>query len=109
MAESILKSLSDNEKWYVDSAALADWNVGRSPESRCIKTLGENGLTSDHITRQITYDDFYKFDYIFGMDKYNMEDLSEMAPQGSPAKVEMIGIYDYNEEPVIDDPYFVSI
>lgn len=52
MAESVLKSIVD-ERWEVDSAALADWNVGRDPEPRCIKVLAANGLTSYHKTRQV--------------------------------------------------------
>lgn len=57
MAESVLKSIiADNNppiNWYVDSAAIADWNVGLSPEPRCITVLGEHGLSSDHIARQV--------------------------------------------------------
>lgn len=55
MAESVMKSIlaGKNLNWYVDSAAIADWNVGYSPEPRCIEVLGENGLISSHITRQV--------------------------------------------------------
>lgn len=53
MAESVLRNMVDEKYWYIDSAAIADWNIGRSPEPRCIKVLGENGLTSNHITRQV--------------------------------------------------------
>lgn len=59
MAESVLKDLitkvSDRDlNWYIDSAAVADWNVGLSPEPRCIEVLQENGLTSSHIARQVS-------------------------------------------------------
>lgn len=56
MAESVLKSLAarNNLNWKIDSAALREWNVGRSPEPRCIKVLAENNLTSDHIGRQVS-------------------------------------------------------
>lgn len=57
MAESVLKSILTKQEpplnWHVDSAAIADWNVGLSPEERCIEVLGENGLISDHIARQV--------------------------------------------------------
>lgn len=55
MAESVLKSIiaEHNLNWYVDSAAIADWNVGFEPEPRCITVLGEHGLFSDHIARQV--------------------------------------------------------
>lgn len=57
MAESVLKAIvakaDPSPNWFVDSAAIADWNVGLSPEERCIQVLGEHGLTSDHIARKV--------------------------------------------------------
>lgn len=110
MAESILKNMtkdSSNIDYEIDSAALADWNVGRSPEPRCIKILGENGLESDHITRQITDEDFFYFDYIFGMDNRNIEDLQEIAPKSTESKIHLLGSYSSFDK-IIMDPYFVS-
>ncbi|XP_037028446.1 low molecular weight phosphotyrosine protein phosphatase 1-like isoform X2 [Bradysia coprophila] len=107
MAESVLRSFAvDNNNLFIDSAAIADWNVGRSPEPRCIQVLAEHNMTSDHITRQISDNDFLEFDYIFGMDDYNIEDLKERAPQTSKAKILLLGEYDYNKPNVIPDPYF---
>lgn len=68
MAESVLKDLLSKVSgkqlnWYIDSAAIADWNVGLSPEPRCIAVLEENGLTSNHIARQVNRDKCYKFVY----------------------------------------------
>lgn len=54
MAESVLKSIAEDDKnLFVDSAAIADWNVGYSPEPRCIQVLSEHNMTSEHITRQV--------------------------------------------------------
>lgn len=43
------------------------------------------------------------------MDYSNMEELNDMAPKGSKAKIEMLGKYDYDRPDIIKDPYFVSI
>lgn len=111
MAESVLRNLTSSLEptWHIDSAAIADWNVGLSPEPRAICVLAENGLRSEHIARQIRRDDFYEFDYIFGMDDYNMADLRAMAPADASARVEMLGTYDFGRPEVIPDPYFVSV
>lgn len=57
MAESILRDMINkcdkSLDWVVDSAGIANWNVGRSPEPRCLFVLHENGLTSNHIGRQV--------------------------------------------------------
>lgn len=108
MAESILKKMTiDSNDWEIDSAALADWNVGRSPEPRCLKILAENGLWSEHISRQIRDEDFYHFDYIFGMDSQNIEDLQEIAPKSMESKIHLLGSYSSFDK-IIFDPYFVS-
>lgn len=53
-------------------------------------------------------DDFYTFDYIFGMDYWNIEDLEILAPEDSTAKILLLGEFDPLNERVIRDPYFVS-
>uniref|UniRef100_T1H3C6 acid phosphatase n=1 Tax=Megaselia scalaris TaxID=36166 RepID=T1H3C6_MEGSC len=110
MAEAVLKSLAaqKNLNWKIDSAALREWNVGRSPEPRCIKVLAENNLHTDHIGRQITDEDFHNFDYIFGMDSMNIRYLSEIKPDGSKASIELLGKYATNSGEIIEDPYFVG-
>lgn len=111
MAEAVMRDmlLRENLDWTVDSAALADWNVGRSPEERCLAVLRENGLDLEHIGRQIEADDFHRFDYIFGMDEGNVRDLMALAPENCPASVELLGNYRMKElDKIIFDPYFVS-
>lgn len=61
MKSVIDKSSDKSIDWEVDSAALADWNVGRSPEPRCLAVLKENGLTADHIGRKVYFVDLFGF------------------------------------------------
>lgn len=115
MAEAILKTRLEQAAierniipcWTIDSAAIADWNVGYAPEDRCLEVLKENDISTTHLGRQICPDDFYTFDYIFGMDHSNMRDLQEKAPKDTKAKIEMLGKYDPQNEGIIRDPYFV--
>ncbi|XP_053676110.1 low molecular weight phosphotyrosine protein phosphatase 1-like [Anopheles nili] len=110
MAESVMKSTAARHNltdWHIDSAALREWNVGRRPEERALAVLAENGLSSDHVGRQICPDDFRRFDYVFGMDESNMADLQELAPVGCSAKIELLGKYRGKElDKIIIDPYF---
>uniref|UniRef100_A0A023EH40 Low molecular weight phosphotyrosine protein phosphatase n=1 Tax=Aedes albopictus TaxID=7160 RepID=A0A023EH40_AEDAL len=110
MAEAVMRDMLQREHltdWTVDSAALADWNVGRSPEERCLAVLRENGLDSEHVGRQIGESDFHRFDYIFGMDEGNVRDLMALAPAGCEARVELLGNYRMKElDKIIFDPYF---
>ena len=53
--------------------------------------------------------DFNEYDYIFGMDDDNMDDLNSLAPSGSKAKLKLLGTYDPEGERIIRDPYYVSL
>lgn len=62
---------------------------------------------------QITKQDFYNFDYIFGMDEGNILELENMASQLQPqpeCKIQLLGCYiDRPEDRIISDPYFVNM
>ena len=51
--------------------------------------------------------DFLKYDYIFGMDHENIDDLKSIEPTETCAKIELLGSYDPNGELIIEDPYYV--
>ncbi|KAK7098907.1 low molecular weight phosphotyrosine protein phosphatase-like [Littorina saxatilis] len=112
MAEAILlhliKEKGETDKWVVDSAAVADYNIGLPPNSRAISTLKKNGITGyTHTARLLTPEDYNKFDIIFGMDKENMMDMEEMKPKGKcRAQLQMLGDWDPKKERIIVDPYF---
>ncbi|XP_020277650.1 low molecular weight phosphotyrosine protein phosphatase-like [Pseudomyrmex gracilis] len=93
--------------WEVESAGILGYHVGNSPEPRAMSTLRKAGITNySHVARQITTDDFYKFDWIFGMDEYNIYKLHEISPENSRAKIELLGKYDPAGIVGIRDPLF---
>lgn len=65
-------------------------------------------VVKNHSPFQIKSKDFSEFDYIFGMDEDNMDDLKSMVPTNSKAKIELLGTYDPQGELIIRDPYYVS-
>lgn len=111
MAEAVfqdqVRKMGLTDFWEVDSAAILEYHVGNDPEPRAISTLQKAGITDySHIARQITINDFYQFDWIFGMDEYIIHRLYEMQPRGSQAKIELLGKYDPAGIVVIRDPLF---
>lgn len=62
-----------------------------------------------HNTLQITEHDFTAFDWIFGMDTNNINELNDMKPSNCTAKIEFLGSYDPQGEVIIRDPYYVYI
>ncbi|KAL3982507.1 Low molecular weight phosphotyrosine protein phosphatase family protein [Acanthocheilonema viteae] len=112
MAEGIFLNLIKEKdlvgKWTVDSAAIISFHVGKSPDKRTMTTLANHGITDyKHKVRQVTDADFHEFDYIFGMDDENIEDLENLRGNiKSKATVEYLGKYDLEGDLVIPDPFY---
>ncbi|KZC07508.1 PREDICTED: low molecular weight phosphotyrosine protein phosphatase-like [Dufourea novaeangliae] len=102
-----LKQMNLNNFWKVDSAALLQYHVGKCPEPRAMSTLKKRGITQyTHKARVIKEEDFYKYDWILGMDSGITYELCQMQPKNSQAKIELLGMYDPNGELNIRDPLF---
>ncbi|KDR14944.1 low molecular weight phosphotyrosine protein phosphatase 1-like [Zootermopsis nevadensis] len=101
-----IEEMGKLNEWEVDSAALGSWHVGGRPDRRASKILQNNGIDYSHRVRQITKDDFNKFDFIFGMDESNMRSLNKEKPPGSKAQLILLGSFDPQGERIIRDPYY---
>ncbi|XP_022234483.2 low molecular weight phosphotyrosine protein phosphatase 1 [Drosophila obscura] len=115
MAEAVLNHLMVKQQlqdWQTDSAGLRDWNVGLEPQGRGLQLLQQHGLKSKHLSRMITTQDFYEFDYILGMDNSNLSELRQMAASLEPppqCKIMLLGSFlGRKEDEIIEDPYFTQ-
>uniref|UniRef100_A0A915JMH7 Acid phosphatase n=1 Tax=Romanomermis culicivorax TaxID=13658 RepID=A0A915JMH7_ROMCU len=107
------KGVADD--WLVDSAATADYHIGLRPDRRAIEVLKGHGISDyRHIVRQICDEDFEKFDFIFGMDDDNIEDLKELynhakkKNSNTKAQIKLLGSYDSDGDKIIQDPYYTK-
>lgn len=115
IAEACFKQLLEEQgvlnEWRVDSAATSRYQIGNRPDSRgqaCMHDLGIHKHIKHHRARQITDSDYQEFDFIFGMDHSNIEDLKSMAPTSHKAKIFMLGTFDNDKSynGIIEDPYY---
>ncbi|WP_226634544.1 low molecular weight protein-tyrosine-phosphatase [Brevundimonas poindexterae] len=75
----------------LDSAGTGDWHVGHPPDPRAIAAARRNGVDiSDLRARQVTADDFTRFDHILALDRQNLADLRRLAPAGSTARLTLL-------------------
>lgn len=100
-----MQHLADEQglDWQIDSAGTGGWHVGEGPDRRSVRTARNHGIDiSKQVCRQFRRHDFNAFDHILVMDKYNLSDLLNMAPdEEAAAKVEsLLG----NRE--VPDPYY---
>lgn len=104
----IVKKAGCQRDWEIDSAAIENWHVGNRPNARAVAVMEKYYLAYDNRARQIITQDFYKFDYILGMDDYNIEDLNDIKPNDATARIFLLGDFDPEGERIIRDPYCVS-
>ncbi len=110
LAEGLLKSKLDPEKFSVDSAGTGNWHQGQAPDHRSIEVAKKYGVDiSRQKARQISQSDFETFDYIYVMDSQNKIDVERLAPnQKSKNKISLILSEVPNPSSTLDvpDPYY---
>lgn len=113
LAEAIFNDLVNKnnlqDKIYCDSCGTASYHVGDSPDKRTIKIANLNNIKINHIGRQINKHDFFEFDYILAMDKYNYQDIKflEQSLNNTKAKIFMTRDFDSdNYKKDVPDPYY---
>ena len=74
------------EDYEIDSAGLIAVHEGELPDGRMRAHAARRGYTLDSRSRPISYEDFFYYDYIIGMDESNRERLLEKAPTAELAE-----------------------
>ena len=110
MAEFIMKALvrekNLEDKYYIESCALSSWEVGNPIDRRAQKELKKLNIDfSKKRARQITKDDYDKFDHIYIMDDENYRQIIKFFGGDKDKKIEYLGHKKKNKS-VIDDPYY---
>ncbi len=109
LAEGILKSKLDSNKYLVDSAGTGHWHIGNKPDQRSIEVANNHGLNiNNQRGRQFSQKDFQEFDYIFVMDNSNKDNVLNLA-QNDEDKQKVHLILDEifpNENVDVPDPYY---
>lgn len=108
LAEGILKSKTDPQNVFVDSAGTAGYHIGNNPDPRSIAVAKKYGIDiSGQRCRKFSYSDFKQFDLIYAMDLSNYHDI--IALTNDQAEIEKIKLLleetntSINEVP---DPYY---
>jgi protein-tyrosine phosphatase len=97
-----------DERIEVDSAGTADYHVDSPPDRRAVAHGERRGLKMKHLRgRQVSRDDFDRFDFILAMDDDNLADLQSIRPAGSRAKLALLMSYAPEAgSREVPDPYY---
>jgi protein-tyrosine phosphatase len=108
-----LKGLSDF--FEVDSAGTAGYHIGKQPDRRTLEVLEANNLTTKHLGRKLSINDFDEFDHIAVMDEANFEfvhDMYHKVKRMPPPPEKLFLIRDFDPEVrgvhEVPDPYYES-
>ena len=93
MAEAALRAqaVAQGLALTIDSAGISALHAGEGADPRAIAEARRHGIDlTGHRARQVTGEDFERFDHIFALDHRNLRDLAAFAPRRSPAKVGLL-------------------
>ncbi len=110
LAQGILESkINPEDAIVVDSAGTGGWHAGEKPDNRSIAVAKQNGIDiSKQRARQFNVDDFKTFDLIYVMDKSNLENVLQLAPNlEAKNKVKLILNEIFPDQNLdVPDPYY---
>lgn len=112
-AEGIMRALVERkgeaDKWEIDSAGTGRYHIGSLPDSRMRAHAARRGYNLTHRARQVSEDDFDRFDLIVPMDASNEAYLRRLAPS-LEAEKKIVPMIDFVTLPTrfdhIPDPYY---
>lgn len=92
----------------VDSAGTGHWHVGKPPDPRARDAALRRGYDLSSLrARQVTADDFRRFDYLWAMDQDNLAVLQRMAPVGYAARAGLLlDVLPGRAGDSVPDPYY---
>lgn len=112
MAEAIFRykinSLGLKDQFKIESCGTSNYHIGDNADPRTIAVARLHGLAIDHCVRQFTERDFDDFDFIFGMDRSNVQNMLRLATtQDQKKKVLLMRDYDnLAKGGEVPDPYY---
>jgi protein-tyrosine phosphatase len=79
------------ERIFIDSAGTGDWHVGKAPDERAQSAGSARGYDLAVLrARQITVDDFERFDLLLAMDDANLRNLRQACPPALRHRVRLL-------------------
>lgn len=112
LAEAIfkhkIKERGFDNQVEVHSCGTANYHVGDTPDQRTIKNALKNGVTIDHIGRQLSKHDLETFNFIIAMDKSNHTNIMRLENATDHShKIKLMRSFDLNPAgDEVPDPYY---
>ena len=80
MFQDMVNKKGLTNEFFIDSAATSREEIGNGPHYGTVQKLREVGIpVVPHRAKQMTRSDYDSFDYLIGMDKYNVSNMMRIA------------------------------
>lgn len=108
LAEGILKSKTDSQIVFVDSAGTAGYHIGNNPDKRSVSVAKKYGIDiSGQRCRKFSQIDFAQFDIIYAMDLSNYHDIIALTDNKNEIeKVKLLLEEGNSSVREVPDPYY---
>ena len=113
MAQFVFQHMVNNQglkdKFYIDSAATSREEIGNPPHYGTVNKLRQEGIpVLKHRAIQMTKQDYKEYDYIIGMDAWNIRNIMRIIGSDPEKKVTML--LDFTDRPgtEIADPWYTG-
>jgi len=111
MAEFVMKDMVEKRgiahKYEIASCATSTEELGNSVYPPARAKLAENGISCKGKTaRQMTKEDYHNFDYIIGMDSYNIRNILRII--GADTEDKVCKLLDFANGGDIADPWYTG-
>jgi protein-tyrosine phosphatase len=109
-AEAVFRDLAGQAGMdvVVDGAGTSDWHIGEPPDRRAQRAAAARGYDLSGLRgRQVSAEDFDRFDLILAMDRSNLANLQAACPPGARAEIKLFMDF-APDQPVreVPDPYY---
>ena len=83
--QDMVNKMDLSDSFYIDSAATSREEIGNPVHYGTRRKLKEVGIPcGDHRARQMRREEYDQFDYIIGMDTWNIRNISRIIGNGDP-------------------------
>lgn len=112
MAQYVLQDMVEKrgiaDQFYIDSAATSTEEIGNGVHPGTRRKLREEGIyCGDHRARQLRREDYDRYDYILGMDQWNLRNMKRMLREDPEHKIGLL--LDFTGHPRdIADPWYTG-
>lgn len=91
----------------IDSAGTINYHSGSAPDPRSIQVAADHGIDISNLSaRQVSKNDFEKFDFIFAMDRNNYKDLISLSTREQHTRIHLFLEFAGLGQQDVPDPYY---